>query len=142
MDEARKGRLERYFKNSGGFLWDLPRMNQARAYAWLREKGYEFEKGPYKHVSGQLVQKYGIEDILANIIVPRVKELFSEDALNFLRSCWRTGMLPDMSFVTSFNVRDPYPFLEINSQFNYVSKWGEFAGVWFEEIEPGLEGRA
>ena len=48
-------------------------------------------------------------------------------------------MLPDMSFVTTFNIRDPYPFLEINTQFNYVKKWGEFAGVWFEEIEPVLD---
>ncbi len=142
MDSERQGRLERYFKNSSGFFWDIPRLNQAKAYVWLRDQGYEFDKGPYKHVSGQLVQKYGIEKIINDIIVPRVKELFSDDAINFLRSCWKTGMLPDMSFVSSFNIRDPHPFLEINTQFNYISKWGEFAGIWFEEIEPGVGGEA
>lgn len=142
MDEDRKGRLERYFKNASGFIWDLPRRNQAKAYVWLREQGYEFDKGPYKHVSGQLVQKYGIEKIIRDLVAPRVRELFTEEALSFLRSCWKTGMLPDMSFVTSFNIRDPQPFLEINTQFNYISKWGEFAGIWFEEIEPALEENA
>ena len=142
MDRERLGRLVRYFKNSSGFLWDLPRLNQAQAYAWLREKGYEFDKGPYTHVSGQLVQKYGMEEIIRDIIAPRVHELFSDEAIDFLRNCWKAGMLPDMSFITTFNIHDPYPFLEINTQFNYVKKWGDFAGVWFEEIEPFLENEA
>jgi hypothetical protein len=35
----------------------------------------------------------------------------------------------------SYNILDGSPFIEVNTQFNYVERWGEFAGPWFEEIE-------
>lgn len=141
MDDKQKRKLERYFRNARRFLWGLPRRNQKEAYKWLEGKGFNSEDGtryagPYSHVSGQLLNKYGIEKIIKELVIPRVKELFSEQALEFLRGCWNTGMLPDMSFLGTYNIQDPYPFLEINTQFKYVEGWGDFAGLWFEEIAP------
>jgi len=43
-----------------------------------------------------------------------------------------------MSFLKLYNINNAsnaFPFLEVNTQFNYVERWGELAGVWFEEIE-------
>ena len=135
MDARQKGKLERYFKNSSRFLWGLGRGNQKETYQWLRREGFVFDNGSYAHVTGQLVEKPGIERILQKLIVPRTKELFSDKAIEFLWTCWQAGTVPDMSFLKLYNIKDAYPFLEVNSQFNYVERWGEFAGVWFEEIE-------
>jgi len=136
MNIGQKSRLERYFKNSSQFLWGLsPHRNQQETYVWLQEKGFKFDKGSYKHVTGQLLLSPGLENIITNLIIPRVQERFTNDALGFLRACWNTGMLPDMSFLASYSIRDPSPLLEINWQFKYIEKWGEFAGIWFEEIE-------
>jgi len=136
VENEKKAKLERYLRNSSRFLWGLPRSNQKEAYAWLRSKGYDFDNGAYAHSTGQLLQKYGIEQIMHDIVVPRVKELFSEGAIDFLRGCWLNGMLPQKSVLDTYNIRDASPFLEVNSQFNYVERWGELAGLWFEEIEP------
>ncbi len=138
MNSNQKGKLERYFKNSRRFLWRLGRGNQKKTYGWLWGKGVEFENGPYAHVTGQLLNKYGIESLIDTLIAPRVKELFTPSALDFLRSCWYTGMVPDPSFMSTYNISDPSPFLDVNYQYKFVEGWGEFAGIWFEEIEPAL----
>jgi len=134
MDKQRQ-KLERYLKNASRFLWGLGPGNQKENYEWLRKKGFEFDSGSYDNVTTQLVEKYGIENLLKNLIVSRVKELFSEKAIDFLRDSWRAGTRPDMSFLRLYNIKNPFPFLEVNTQFNYVERWGELAGVWFEEIE-------
>ena len=137
MDDRQKAKIERYLKNASRFLWDLPPgRNQKQVYGWLRRKGYEFDNGPYNHVTSQLLQKYGIEKILKDLIVPEVHEMHSPKAIDFLRDCWNMGMLPSWPFLDTFNIRKAYPFLVVNEQFKYIGGWGEFAGVWFEEIEP------
>jgi hypothetical protein len=138
MDAKRRGKLERYFKNSSRFLWGLGPGNQKETYQWLRGKGFVFDSGSYAHVTDQLLEKPGIETMLKDLVVPRVKELFTDKAIDFLRSCWQAGTTPAMSFLKLYNIKNASPFLEINSQFNYVERWGEFAGLWFEEIE-GLQ---
>lgn len=135
MDAKQKGKLERYLRNASRFLWGLIPGNQKEIYAWLREKGFEFESGTYTHVTDQLLKKPGIERILKDLIIPRVKERFTDKALEYLRSCWQAGTTPDISFLKLYNIKNPLPFLEVNTQFNYVERWGEFAGVCFEEIE-------
>jgi len=136
MNVEQKGKLERYLKNSSWFLWGLPPGNQKETYAWLRKKGFEFGNGTYSHVTCQLLEEPGIERILKDLVIPRVKDRFSDKAIAFLRDCWQVGTRPDISFLKPYNIKDAAPFLEINLQFNYVERWGEFAGVWFEEIEP------
>ncbi|MCD6297295.1 MAG: hypothetical protein J7M30_09085 [Deltaproteobacteria bacterium] len=136
MDVKQRGKLERYFKNSRRFLWGLTLGNQKETYAWLRKKGFEFGSGTYGHVTGQLLEKPGVERILKDLIIPGVNDRFSGKAIDFLRDCWQVGARPDISFLKLYNIKDAAPFLEINLQFNYVERWGEFAGVWFEEIEP------
>lgn len=135
MYNDRKSKLERYFKNASRFLWGLGPGNQKETYAWLRNKGFDFTQGPYAKVAEQLIQSPGIESIIRKLIIPRVKERFSDKAIEFLRNCWHAGTLPDVSLLKQYNIRDVYPFLEINTQFDYVERWGEFAGFWFEEIE-------
>jgi len=137
MDNDRKLRLENYFKNSSRFLWGLGIGNQGVTYNWLRGKGYQIDDKPYAHVTAQLLKDPGVEAILKDVIIPRVKELFPVDALNHLRIYWQEGRTPDVGFLKVYGTkqRDEFPFLEVNSQYNYVERWGELAGIWFEEIE-------
>ena len=135
MDTKQKHKLERYFMNSSRFLWGLGTGNQKETYQWLRGKGFVFDNGSYGHVTRQLLDNPGIDTILKDLIIPRVKQLFTNKAIEFLRSCWQAGTRPDMSFLKMHNIKDASPFLEVNPQFNYVERWREFAGVWFEEIE-------
>ncbi len=135
MDENRKHKLERYLKNSYRFLWGLGPGNQKENYKWLRERGFEFNDGSYAHVTNQLLENYGIEQIIKRIVILTVKELFPQKAIDFLRESWQAGSRPDTSFLRLYGIKKPAPFLEVNTQFNYVERWGELAGVWFEEIE-------
>ena len=138
MDIKQKQKLESYLKNSSRFLWGLGPGNQKENYQWLRAKGFAFDNGSYSYVTSQLLENPGIEQILKDLVIPRVKELFTDKAIDFLRDCWQAGKVPDISFLKLYNIRNAVPFLEINSQFNYVERWGELAGVWFEEIESLL----
>lgn len=135
MDKRKQEKIERYLKNATRFLWGLGPGNQKENYRWLREKGFDFDNGSYSHVTNQLLEKYGLEQILKEIVIPRVEELFSEKAINFLRDSWLAGTRPDVSFLRLYKVQNASPFLEVNTQFNFVERWGELAGVWFEEIE-------
>lgn len=141
MDRKKQEKLERYLKNATRFLWGLGPGNQRENYSWLKDRGFEFDAGSYSHVTNQLLEKYGIEQILKRLVIPRVRELFSEKAIDFLRESWRAGTRPDISFLRLYNIHNPSPFLEVNTQFNYVERWGELAGVWFEEIEETEEFR-
>ncbi|MCL0075394.1 hypothetical protein M1O17_00700 [Dehalococcoidia bacterium] len=135
MDENRKHKLERYLKNSCRFLWGLGPGNQSATYGWLREKGFNFNAGSYDHVTNQLLENYGIEQIIKRIVIPTVKELFPQKGIDFLRESWRAGSRPDASFLRLYGIGKPAPFLEVSPQFHHVERWGELAGIWFEEIE-------
>ena len=143
MDAQQASKLGRYFRNSQKFLWGLSGNNQRKTYEWLRRKGFGFKGGSYGDVSRQLLEDPGIERLLKCLIIPRVTKKFSEASLGYLRACWFAGTMPDLSLLRSYNVRDASPFVEVNTQFNYVERWGEFAGPWFEEIEaqPADENR-
>ena len=146
MDTKFKGKLERYLKNSSHFLWGVILDNRDGSYRWLRNTGkklwgenFDFKKSPYNDVTNQLLINPGIEKLLKDMIVPRIKkELFSEKALEFLRVSWNAGILPSMPYLKQYRMDNDNPFLEINKQFNYVERWSEWAGIWFEEIEPYL----
>lgn len=156
MLDERIAALEHYFLNARRFMWNLPflpkpkrdpkskkptekSLNQDFAYKWLekvgREKGFEFNRGSYKSVERQLLKSPGIERIVKDVIVPKVNELFTEQQLNFLRDCWMSGNRPEYSFLAFHKIDDPDPFLVVNQEFKYCESWGEFAGVFFEEIE-------
>jgi hypothetical protein len=144
MDAKRKAKLERYFKNASHFLWGLGNRNQKETYRWLKSYGkqrlgseFDFKEGPYREVIAQLLQDPGIERLLKDLVTPRVRELFSDQALEFLRVSWNAGTLPDISYLKQYNVNieDATPFLEINKWYKYVERWGDFAGIWFEEMD-------
>ena len=144
MDAKQKGKLERYFKNASRFLWGLGIGNQKDTYHWLKSYGkqllgpdFDFKEGPYREVIAQLLQNPGIERLLNDLVVPRVKELYSDQVLEFLRVSWNAGTLPDISYLKHYNINieDASPFLEINKWYKYVERWGDFAGIWFEEMD-------
>jgi len=149
MDAKQKAKLERYFENASRFLWGLSRKNQKNTYPWLRNRGkelwgasFDFQDGSYRKVTEQLLRNPGIERLLKDLIAPIVtRELFTERAIDCLRDCWNDGKLPQLSELKNYSIHDAihaYPFLEVNAQFGYVERWGDFAGPWFEEIEPWL----
>jgi hypothetical protein len=148
MDAKQKGKLERYFKNASRFLWGLGKGNQKETYRWLKSYGkqhigsdFDFKEGPYREVIAQMLQNPGIERLLNDLVVPRVKELFSDQALEFLQVSWNAGTLPDISYLKHYNINteDASPFLEINKWYKYVERWGDFAGIWFEEMDDVKE---
>jgi len=148
MDAKQKGKLERHFKNASRFLWGLGKENQKETYRWLKGYGkqqlgpeFDFKESPYREVIAQLLQDPGIERLLRDLVVPRVRELFSEQALEFLRVSWNAGTLPDISYLKHYNINleDAAPFLEVNKWYKYVERWGDFAGIWFEEMEDILK---
>ena len=139
MDTQQKAKLERYLRNSSRFLWGLGVGKQDVTYSWLEGKGYRFNRGPYSKVTDQLLKDPGIEKIIIGLVIPRVKEMYSISILEALHQHWYAGLLPDISFVKTNRVAVPFPFLEINIQYDYVERWGEFAGIWFEEIEPDFK---
>ena len=148
MDIKQKEKLERYFKNASRFLWGLGNENQKETYRWLKAYGkqhlgrdFDFKEGPYREVIAQLLQNPGIERLLKDLVVPRVRELFSDQALEFLQVSWNAGTLPDISYLKHYNIKteESNPFLEVNKWYKYVARWGDFAGIWFEEME-GVKG--
>ncbi|KSV18888.1 hypothetical protein DA01_07890 [Dehalococcoides mccartyi] len=147
MEQRQRGRIERYLLNTDRFIWGLGRGNQKKTYSWLEYKGFRFSKAKYGLVIQQLLRDPGLEELLIKIIIPTVRECFPENTLNTLRKFWNLGELPDLKQVSQLKVEgNGYPgpdqafhwrpFLEIDTQFHYVERWGELAGIWFEEIEP------
>lgn len=138
MDRQQKERLSRYFMNNYKFFWGLIRGNQTQNYRWLRGKGLTVETGSYTHVASNLLAEPGIEKLITDVVIPRVNELFAPAAMDYFRTCWEAGTRPDISVLKMYNLDSPQnadPFVEINSQFNYVVRWGDLAGIWFEEVE-------
>jgi hypothetical protein len=148
MDVKQKEKLERYFKNASRFLWGFGKGNQKETYRWLKSYGkqqlgsdFDFKEGPYRDVIAQLLEDPGIERLLRDLVVARVRELFNDQSLEFLRVSWKAGTLPDISYLNHFNINleDVVPFLEVNKWYKYVERWGDFAGIWFEEMDEILQ---
>ena len=140
MDVKQREKLTRYLKNADRFLWGLAGRNQKCAYNWLKSKGLNAE-GAYARVIEELLASLGIEGILKDLVVPRVAELFRPELREYLKTCWDVGTKPNISILKYRGLDDAnraHPFLEINTQFDYVERWGEFAGLWFEDIEPWI----
>ena len=124
------------------------------------------KKATYAMVIESLLGKLGIEKILTEIVVKQTSRQFADrpGALDFLRAHWISGSLPrwqilqslraprtvKQRFIESWHPSEPMQkgkqttdildaFVEVNTQYSYVSGWTAFAGLWFEEIEPLLK---
>lgn len=154
MDDIQKRRLEHYLMNATNFMWDIGPGNQRKNYRWLEINGFKFAHGKYHLVIKQLVHDPGIEQIINKLIIPTVTKQFPEKTIEVLRNLWNAGERPtlwnigelSMTIARKFPIYEDVfywrPFVRINIQtpkFSYVEGWGEFAGVWFEEIEPYLK---
>lgn len=150
MDDKQKRKIERYLMNANRFMWGLGPGNQQKNYDWLEDEEFKFTRTRYGLVTQQLLRNPGIEELLTTLVIPTVKEMFPDDTLNELRKLWYIGELPNLKKdINRLEVNgkvDPgpdrafhwRPFVEISTQFHYVERWGELAGVWFEEIEPWI----
>ena len=169
MEDAVLNRLEGYLINANQFMWGLGQGGKHKTYEWLRQSGVKIidecadipipkkpsDKYAYQRMLKDLLNKdqnMGIEWVITKLIVPRVHELFPPDKLWYLDYCWSTGLKPSEDNIRSdFKInsklsclyQECYPFIEIKiyHQRFYFSRWGEFAGIWFEEIEPWLVNR-
>jgi len=144
VDARMKGRLQRYFMNAPEFLWGLTRENQSVSYPWLRSKGrglwgesFDFEDGPYDDVKAQLLHNPGIERLVRDFVIPEVKTQYGEEALGYLRNCWRSGTPPDEYILRRLNVHNWGPFFQTESIGGklFMGPWDIFAGLWFEDFE-------
>ncbi len=126
----------------------------------------ERQKPTYAMITESLLAKLGIEKVITEIVVAQVRRRFADrpGALDFLRAHWLSGTLPRWQTLQSLraprtikrrilNAVDPKDatvkrqqtldildaLVEVNNQYNYVSGWTVFAGLWFEEIEPLLK---
>ena len=136
MDTQQKDKLARYLKNATKFFWGLGGGKKDENYKWIRGHGFEFKDRSYNDVTNQLLANYGIERIIEGIVIPRVKELYGNDLLEVLHQCWKVGLRPNISSLVPNKYGYSSPLLVVNIQNGYVEGWSEFAGVWFEEIEP------
>jgi len=150
LEEKQKGRIERYLLNADRFMFGLMPGNQKENYSWLEHKGFRFTKTRYGLVSQQLLRDPGLEELLTRLIIPAVREYFPDDTLNALRKLWYLGEKPELKQLDKLEVKGNgyegpnrafywQPFVEISAQFHYVERWGELAGIWFEEIEPWIK---
>ena len=146
MDDKQRLRLERYLMNASRFLWGLGPGNQRKTYDWLEKEGFKFSRARYGLVTQQLLRYPGIEKLLSDLIIPTVNNYYPDTTLNTLREHWYRGEWPNLKTTDTLEVKGKYepgphravwwrPFVNINTQFHYVENWGEFAGIWFEEIE-------
>ncbi len=150
MDNRQKERIERYLLNADRFMWDLGPGNQEKNYDWLEGKGLRFAKAKYSLVLQQLLRNPGLEELLTRVIIPTVRERFPDKTRDELRKFWNAGELPNLKKdlrnleVNGRGYAGPdrafhwWPFVEISTQFHYVQRWGQLAGIWFEEIEPWM----
>ena len=97
----------------------------------------------------------GIDGILSNIVIPKVRARIKSDILIYFRRCWEQGKTPDIKYLKEQKIYksprgihiggedDPeepaHIFLQINGQKDFVDRWTVFAGLWFEKIEPLIE---
>ena len=146
MDDKQKERIEHYLMNADRFMWGLGPGNQRQNYAWLEKEGFKFTRTTYGLVTQQLIRYPGIMEILNRLIIPTVKAIFPEATINVLQEHWHRGERPDLPTLNRLDVKgkgEPgpdrafhwRPFIEISTQFHYIERWGELAGIWFEEIE-------
>lgn len=123
-------------------------------------KGYAKHAKPvYSKIKNDLLLEIGISGILESIVARRLKDLFTQDQLDFMRRWWEQGQTPSLDyfnrqklykhhFLTDDAVQEEidkpptgykepaFVFVQINSQMGFVERWTVFAGLWFEEIEP------
>jgi hypothetical protein len=128
-------------------------------------KGYAAGSNPiYTRINQDLLLELGVEGILERIVIPRVKELFPPDILEYFRRCWEQGQTPSLDYLKKHGLyrkhhftneatyddswkvppvvghKEPaFIFVQVDTQHDFVERWTVFAGLWFEEIEPLLE---
>lgn len=138
------------------------RLKELKAMGLLAQHP-ESTNASYGKINHDLLKEIGIEGVLERIVVPNVKRLFIEDVLAYFNRCWEEGQPPDLEYLRDHRLyprrygtrevherpvhiaeapsgyKDPaFIFFQIDTQYNYVLRWTNFAGVWFEEIEPLL----
>ena len=168
MTRETRDKLRRYLLNADPFLWNvLEGKNKKQRLKELREMDFlatysDNANQNYSRINQDLLVELGIEGILEQIIVPRIKALFTADIIDYFRRCWEQGQTPTLKYLreqglyqSTIRRREVYEgrldfydeppsgykhpsfiFVQIETQHNFVERWTVFAGLWFEEIEP------
>ena len=162
-------KLRKYIINSDPFLFGMlkaknkkSRMKELKEMGFL--KSYSLGSNPnYSRFYQDLTVEIGVKGILERIIIPRVRELFTPEVLEYLRRCWEQGQLPSLDYLKQQKLYRKHPFtsdevyegfgnpriagykepaflfFQIDNQNDFIEAWATFAAVWFEEIEPLLD---
>lgn len=162
MNDQQGQNITMLLRNANKFLWGISNRNQKETYIWLKEKdfldkpkgakfGVQFTKS-YDDTLEKLLETYGIEKIMTDLVKPRVYEILSEPLMNSLRQCWQNGVRPTVDtikmsgreYILTEKARtkwhdEPDSFLIYNTQFNYIEGYGQLGYIWFEVIEPWLK---
>ncbi|MFC1953067.1 hypothetical protein ACFLWR_02930 [Chloroflexota bacterium] len=169
INRETKEKLKRYLINGDPFLWGLlESRNKKGRIQELKEMNFlsaysESYNPNYSKINQDLLVELGVAGILEQIIIQRVKTLFTPDIIDYFRRCWEHGQTPHLKYLReqglykrrygrredyedSWTVSPPsgykdpsFIFFQIQTQANFVERWTVFAGLWFEEIEPLFE---
>jgi len=131
-------------------MWGLYQGNQGEICKWLEKEGFKITRARYQIMIAQLLSYPKIEEILRRLVIPTVRENFEKPTMDVLREHWNSGECPTIDKIKSLEVKGRgtpgvdrafhwLPFIEINTQFHYVERWGELAGPWMVEIEPIID---
>lgn len=169
MTNETREKMEIYLINADPFLWNtMEKRNKKERIKELQSMGFlkEYSVGTnatYTRINQDLLVELGIEGIFEQIVIPRVKELFRPETLQYFRRCWKQGQTPPLDYLKQhklyrkhvFTNNETYDdswkippvvgykeaafiFVQIDTQHDFVERWTVFAGLWFEEIEPLL----
>ena len=170
LNRETREKLTRYLMNGNPFLWGvLGGKNKKDRLRELKTMGFlgdypEKTNANYIRIVQDLLVEIGIEKILEQIVIEKVKGLFAPDIISYFRRCWEQGQTPTLKYLREQGLyhrtlrhrevyeerlafydeppsgyKDPsFVFVQIETQHNFVERWTVFAGLWFEEIEPLL----
>lgn len=134
MDHATSSKLTRYLLISHSFLWGITRENQTSTYSRLRRAyGLKFDDGSYSDATRRLVDVYGIDRLL-EVASEEVQRHFSDKFIESMRGHWMRRERPTLETIDSLGVSDSVPLVETDALRTYAERWGEFAGIYFEEM--------
>ena len=153
--------LRRYCINASPLLWGVVEgKNKKKRLEKIKELSFlqRYSKGSnptYSQINQELLVELGINGILSDIVIPKVRSRIKVDVLSYFRRCWEQGKTPDIKYLKEQKIYKPprgiyvwgeddpeepaHIFLQINAQKDFVERWTVFAGLWFEKIGPLIE---
>ncbi len=171
ITSAQSEKLKRYMRNAHPFLWGvLEATNKDKTMKELREMLphipdlFNTKYPTYDKMLNDLFVKLNTEGIITQIIVKKLRTRVGDSAvLNELERFWGNGRVPDLKYLkdkrlyweakseiqNNYRIGNQPADIFFSLQHNYrgdkhyifVTEWTVFAGLYFEEILPYLNGQ-